>query len=318
MKSFRGNEHPDHPGFYVIPQDPTLLINCDGTVIRLPKGNIVKPDNHRGYKVIRTRINGKRKKLRIHRLLAEFFLYKPDDTDAEYQVNHKDGDKANNSLSNLEWVTPRENVLHAYYTDLTKHGRRVLSKDLDDGRIESHIGLQSCARAFNLSLTKLKDHLDSEFAGRIRFKNVLFKDDDGKAWPDHVFVCREVDHYFDDIVAISTDGVKSFTFSNDWSAAEYLGLDANLLAAHLVAYGDKKPFEGYIFKKLTNIDRFSETVTVPRNRLSVINKHTGISEFFQSASDFAKKLKVDPSWMLKRIRRDGEYGDYLVEIVERV
>ena len=61
-----------------------------------------------GYYVI-TDGNGRTK--RIHRIVAETFLGEPD---LRLDVNHKDGDKSNNKLDNLEWVTRSENLLHAY------------------------------------------------------------------------------------------------------------------------------------------------------------------------------------------------------------
>lgn len=61
-----------------------------------------------GYYVIKDG-NGRTK--RIHRMVAETFLGEPD---LRLDVNHKDGDKSNNRLDNLEWVTRSENLLHAY------------------------------------------------------------------------------------------------------------------------------------------------------------------------------------------------------------
>jgi len=54
--------------------------------------------------------NGKRQNKRVHRLLMEAFVPNPNQCK---HINHIDADKLNNSLSNLEWVTPKQNASHA-------------------------------------------------------------------------------------------------------------------------------------------------------------------------------------------------------------
>ena len=67
------------------------------------------------YLAIGIYINGKRKNILYHRLLAEVFIANPDNLP---QINHIDGDVLNNSISNLEWVSCSSNNLHAIRTGL--------------------------------------------------------------------------------------------------------------------------------------------------------------------------------------------------------
>ena len=67
--------------------------------------------NHNGYCIINFYINHKRTGFGIHTLVAKQFI--PNDDTNKNQVNHKDGNKINNNIENLEWVTPKENTKHS-------------------------------------------------------------------------------------------------------------------------------------------------------------------------------------------------------------
>ena len=65
-----------------------------------------------GYEKVALMCIDSRHRFSVHRLILETF--NPVDNMRELQVNHIDGNKQNNALSNLEWVTCSENIKHAY------------------------------------------------------------------------------------------------------------------------------------------------------------------------------------------------------------
>lgn len=68
-----------------------------------------------GYNYASLSMNGKRKNEAVHRLVAKHFIENPLNKE---MVNHKDGNKQNNNVLNLEWVTVKENNQHAFNTGL--------------------------------------------------------------------------------------------------------------------------------------------------------------------------------------------------------
>src|SRR5699024_5648926 len=89
----------------------------DGRV-RKYKGKVRKPhvNKTRGYEQVILNNDNEVTTKRVHRLVLETF--KPHANMNDLDVNHIDGDKLNNHLTNLEWLTRHDNVLHAYDTGL--------------------------------------------------------------------------------------------------------------------------------------------------------------------------------------------------------
>lgn len=131
--------------------------------------------SRQGYYVTEVKVNGKRKLLKLHRLIAEAFLNPPtkelveECSEAHWGVvcvNHKDGNKLNNNVSNLEWCTAADNNRHASKNNLVpslkgeKNGRAKLKESQvhEICRLfqDTSIKTQDVANMFNISLAQVQ------------------------------------------------------------------------------------------------------------------------------------------------------------------
>jgi hypothetical protein len=86
------------------------------------RGQLIKKCNHTGgYHLVMLHNNGITKNKFVHRLVAESFL---DNKSGKRCVNHLNGNKKDNRVSNLEWVSHKENSIHAFKNDLNVSGSR--------------------------------------------------------------------------------------------------------------------------------------------------------------------------------------------------
>lgn len=106
----------------VINEFPNYEVSNYGNVRRVWKDHTNKKAtmlNPFGYQIVHLSRQGVNKHRAIHRLVALAFIDNPDNL---AEVNHKDGNKLNNCVDNLEWCSRSENMKHAYATGL-HHGR---------------------------------------------------------------------------------------------------------------------------------------------------------------------------------------------------
>lgn len=140
-----------------IPSYEKYLVSNKGNVLSLAKndgnGNrnrILKPGTRRGYKKVTLCKAGNTKELAVHRLVAEAFIPNPENKPF---VNHIDNNRANNVVTNLEWVTHKENMEHS-----SKQGRQDECRNLG-AKAQKEI---SQARAINKFKKILGDLFISE------------------------------------------------------------------------------------------------------------------------------------------------------------
>ena len=99
-----------------------------------------------GYCEISLHKDGKEKRYKVHRLVAQAFI--PNELNKS-EVNHKDGNKENNCVENLEWVTSKENSKHAWDTGLANANHKkvkVICKETG----EVYESVVSCANILNI------------------------------------------------------------------------------------------------------------------------------------------------------------------------
>nr|DAS94955.1 MAG TPA: homing endonuclease [Caudoviricetes sp.] len=116
----------------------------------------------------------------VHRIMALTFLPCPGNPKF-YDVNHKDGNKLNNSLDNLEWCTRAENCQHAYQTGLRNDSVVILVKNLTTEEIKEFYSIQATARFFETSGSRILLYLRSE--RQIPFKQEWVLIRKGEEWP---------------------------------------------------------------------------------------------------------------------------------------
>lgn len=131
----------------------------DGTIIGI-KGKILKPQKvGTGYYKVKIKTDNGIKYQSVHRIVAICYIDNPEN---KSQVNHKNGIKADNSVNNLEWCTPMENINHAYRNNLKnnygeKNGASKLTQiQVDDiRRLYKNGGhsYRSLSKKFNVHFT---------------------------------------------------------------------------------------------------------------------------------------------------------------------
>lgn len=132
------------------------------------KGVIMKDykPHHSGYIYLRVNI----KKYALHRLVALAFIENPENKPF---VNHIDGNKLNNKLENLEWLTCSENILHAHKIGLNKGSKReIIQYDLEMNEIQKFNKIKDASEKLSISLSCIKDVLKGK---QKRSKGFIFK-----------------------------------------------------------------------------------------------------------------------------------------------
>ena len=147
-------------GLREIPGFPGYFINNIGEIYSIRHFNkltkMVLKEDKDGYLEVGLYKNKRRHFRRVHRLVLEAFSSNPDRLT---QVNHKDGNKKNNNINNLEWCTCQDNLLHSFRVlhrnpSITTNKIVVLTNKTT-GEVHRFFSIKECAKFLGMSFEHL-------------------------------------------------------------------------------------------------------------------------------------------------------------------
>ena len=135
-------------------QETDYSVSTEGEVRKDTTNYILSQSSQQDYKFVGLLINGKQKRMRVHRMVALTFIDNPDN---KPYVNHINGNRSDNNVENLEWVTPSENTQHAVNTGLFKSGRNraVIQYNLNGEQMATFESASEAARQTGGSQSKI-------------------------------------------------------------------------------------------------------------------------------------------------------------------
>lgn len=207
------------------------------------KVKIISPyPNSKGYMLVRTNENKKTYHHQLHRVVLSTFCPLLDDSN--YQVNHIDGDKSNNNLSNLEWCTCKENIQHAIQNKLIDNTKRVSMYSLNGDFIKEFDSITDAEKetgvlGVNISACcKHKIRQSGGYQWRYEKLKTIEKVRPKKIAEDlRTRGCKQVDMY--------NGLVKVQSFASVLDAAKFIGKPNAQVNISACALGKRKSAYGY-------------------------------------------------------------------------
>ena len=137
----------DYPGYFVSNEGRIKSCKQD------KNGKILKGKINKGYITVDLRKEGKTYNFALHRLVLSAFC--PIENEKNYTVNHKDGDRFNNTLDNLEWLTLSENTAHARH--ILKSGKAAIAVRIveNDGTEKIYSSISEAAQDQGVAKTTI-------------------------------------------------------------------------------------------------------------------------------------------------------------------
>ena len=129
---------------------PSYNVSSEGRIINIKTQRIIKPHkDEKGYEKVCLRKSGRQYTVRVHKIIAETFLGEHSDLD----VRHKNGNRSDNDISNLEWCTRKETISRAYEIGSKKPARHTPIRVIETGK--EYFSIRECAKDINCWQTEI-------------------------------------------------------------------------------------------------------------------------------------------------------------------
>lgn len=273
-----------------------------------------------------TILNGKQ--IPIHRIVAITFLDLPKNYQ-ELDVNHIDGNKLNNEISNLEWCTRSENNWHAVKHGLNIQAKRIKVKNLYTSETQLFYSIQHAAKFFNCAGGSVHNYLRHRFDKPFRGHWSCVYEDEEYPKFDYSEITLFGSRRWDDlaIISISLNDSNKHVITPSLEAAEAI--------FGKIKIGHEQ--DGYIHCYLKDIKMFTDDIhdilgkaeykhdklqynRKPNNlkprKVKVVNKNTNEEMTFENAREFASYLGITYPALKRSIwRTKGDFKGYLIQYI---
>lgn len=306
------------PGYYVYPFDSRILVSPLGIIIDSANGRVQKPiKGFWGY-LMSLMLNEV-----VHRIVALTFLECPGDPE-KLIVNHFDGDKYNNALDNLHWVTMSENSVHAFVTGLRTDNKKILVKNLETGEIVEIYSLNEISRQFGVNPGVISIYMKSKRDSPFMEKYTMIFSSESH-WPNLTKddIGKHRNGLSKSVMVKLTDG-KRYVYSSVGHAAEHLGVKSHMFYSYLnngvkclrkynveeIRYiYNPKEVDGEIIPPPVREKFTPKRTPVPIEVINLITKET---KTYRSCEEFADLMKVKRNTLQKNVSERGRWKEYKI------
>lgn len=311
-------------GFYLIPGFTTHAITKDGRVKSVKSGRLLKPlIGPYGYPYVNIRDPDKTyrsdpwRSVSLHILLARTFI-RNEQPNTKCFVNHKDGDKLNYELKNLEWVTSSANNRHAVDNGLRNDNKSCKVREIRTGVITNYSSLAEFARAVGTRTNIRLRYASPSMGGHplpcfVSNRYEVKLQSDNTPWHDTPCTLNKpVIGPFEAKNLVTGQTVET-NFVKELSRATGVNestVRSGILDEALTAR------RGWLFRTKTDAvwpERYKTTPFIPRRCFKVKDLRDGTERLYDSRVTLCKGIGIDKRTLKSRLMTGKTYHNFEIE-----